>query len=113
MKMPHNTPDIWGAFLAWLMSVKEQAIGAALSGVMAYLRSRYNGSKFFRSLTEALMCAMFAWFVNDILEFLGANAKWAYLVSVMLGYLGTDYFGQKIRQLADRKTGGDSDEPQR
>ncbi|WP_192881254.1 MULTISPECIES: phage holin family protein, partial [unclassified Photorhabdus] len=44
-----------------MLSVKEQGIGAILSGTMAFLRGRYNGGGWLRVSIDAFMCAMFAW----------------------------------------------------
>uniref|UniRef100_UPI0036DCF390 phage holin family protein n=1 Tax=Photorhabdus sp. RM71S TaxID=3342824 RepID=UPI0036DCF390 len=43
MKLMDKQPDIWVQLWLWLLSVKEQGIGAILSGTMAFLRGRYNG----------------------------------------------------------------------
>ena len=104
--MPEKSPDIWAQLIAWLLSVKEQGIAAALSGGMAWLRGKYEGDGGWKSFFDALMCAVFGWFVKDGLTLMGLDTDWAYFASVMIGYLGTRYFGNRLKVLADRKTGG-------
>ncbi|MDC9583258.1 phage holin, lambda family [Xenorhabdus sp. PR6a] len=108
MKMKENS-DILAHLGNWLISVKEQGIGAVLAGTMAFLRGRYNGGGWIKVSTDAFMCAMFAWFIRDVLNLLGLNPDLAYIGSVMIGYLGTDFIGQLLRKAAEKKTGASSD----
>ena len=39
---------------------KEQGIGAILAFAMAYLRGRYNGGAFTKTVIDATMCAIIA-----------------------------------------------------
>ncbi|WP_081375717.1 phage holin, lambda family [Serratia fonticola] len=109
--MPTKSPDVWAAIIAWVVSVKEEGVAGALAGVMAYLRGRYNGDGVARSLFDALMCAVFGWFVKDGLALFGVGDEWAYFASVIIGYLGTRYFGDRLKDLADRKTGANNAKP--
>ena len=45
----------WPPFAA-----KEQGIGAILAFAMAYLRGRYNGGAFTKTVIDATMCAIIA-----------------------------------------------------
>ncbi|TDB48065.1 phage holin, lambda family [Photorhabdus luminescens] len=105
MKIMDKQPDIWMQLWAWLLSVKEQGIGAALAGAMAYLRGRYNGSEFWKTVIDAIMCAIIAWFIRDVLNFLGMSTDLAHIGSVIIGYLGTDFFGQLMRGAIGKKVG--------
>ncbi|MFB9087219.1 phage holin, lambda family [Erwinia tracheiphila] len=105
MQMPEKSPDFWAAGIAWLLSVKEQGIAAVLAGVMAWLRGKYEGDGGWQSFFDALMCSIFGWFVKDGLSLIGVGTDWAYFASVIIGYLGTRYFGGRIKDLADRKMG--------
>ncbi|EIC82097.1 phage holin, lambda family [Serratia sp. M24T3] len=108
MTMPYKQD-----FIAALMAAKEQGIGAVLAFLMAYLRGRYNGGKFWKIIVDALMCAMIAWFVRDALNFFGLSTNLAYIASVFIGYLGTDYFGGLLRRVIGNKTNtGSPDENQ-
>ena len=53
MKMPEKH-DLLAA------SIKEQGIGAILAFAMAYLRGRYNGGAFTKTVIDATMCAIIA-----------------------------------------------------
>ena len=47
--------------LAAILAAKEQGIGAILAfQVMAYLRGRYNGGAFTKTVIDATMCAIIA-----------------------------------------------------
>ncbi|OWO80665.1 phage holin, lambda family [Photorhabdus luminescens] len=105
MKLMDKQPDIWVQLWLWLLSVKEQGIGAALAATMAYLRGRYNGGKFWKTIIDAMMCALIAWFIRDLLVFLNLSTDLAYIGSVIIGYLGTDFFGQLMRGTLNRKAG--------
>ncbi|MBS9427856.1 phage holin, lambda family [Photorhabdus akhurstii] len=100
-----NQPDIFFQLWEWLLSVREQGIGAALAAAMAYLRGRYNGGKFWTTIMDAIMCAMIAWFIRDVLDFFGMSTDLAYIGSVIIGYLGTDFFGQLMRGTLNNKAG--------
>lgn len=102
MKMPEKHD-----LLAAILAAKEQAIGAILAFAMAYLRGRYNGGAVTKTLIDALMCAMIAWFVRDLLDFIGLSSNLAYIASVFIGYIGTDSIGNLIKKLAAKKAGVD------
>ena len=54
MKMPEKHD-----LLAAILAAKEQGIGAILAFV-AYLRGRYNGGAFTKTVIDATMCAIIA-----------------------------------------------------
>ena len=100
MKMPEKHD-----LLAHLLAAKEQGIGAILAFTMAYLRGRYNGGAFTKTVTiDATMCAIIAWFIRDLLSNrTGSNL--AYITSVFIGYIGTDSIGSLIKRFAAKKAG--------
>lgn len=102
MKMPEKHD-----LLSALMAAKEQGIGAILAFAMAYLRGRYNGGAFTKTVIDAMMCAIIAWFVRDLLDFIGLSSNLAYIASVFIGYIGTDSIGNLIKKFAARKAGVD------
>ncbi|RNM07716.1 phage holin, lambda family [Dickeya undicola] len=102
MKMPYKQD-----LLAALLAAKEQGAGAVLAFVMAYLRGRYNGGRFFRTFIDALMCAMIAWFIRDLLGFVGLSTNLAYIASVFIGYIGTDSIGALIKKIINKRAGGE------
>ena len=93
--------------LTALLSAKEQGIGALLAFLMAGLRGRYNGSTFTKTIIDALMCAMIAWFVRDLLDVFGLNSNLAYISSVFIGYVGTETIGAFIKRVINKKAGVD------
>ncbi|MER5091323.1 phage holin family protein, partial [Providencia stuartii] len=46
---------------------------------------------------DGAMCALFAWFVKDLLTLLGLNHELAYLASVFIGYVGVDGLSKIIK----------------
>ncbi|MBN4856405.1 phage holin, lambda family [Citrobacter freundii] len=102
MKMPEKHD-----LLSAVMAAKEQGIGAILAFAMAYLRGRYNGGAFTKTVIDAMMCAIIAWFVRDLLDFFGLTSNLAYIASVFIGYIGTDSIGSLIKRFAAKKAGVD------
>ena len=95
MKMPEKHD-----LLAAILAAKEQgSIGAILAFVMAYLRGRYNGGAFTKTVIDATMCAIIAQFIRDLLDFAGLSSNLAYITSVFIGHTGTDSIGSLIRTL--------------
>ncbi|MGJ7651690.1 phage holin, lambda family [Escherichia coli] len=99
MKMPEKHD-----LLAAILAAKEQGIGAILAFAMAYLRGRYNGGAFTKTVIDATMCAIIAWFIRD-LDFAGLSSNLAYITSVFIGYIGTDSIGSLIKRFAAKKAG--------
>ncbi|WP_200897808.1 MULTISPECIES: phage holin, lambda family [Xenorhabdus] len=106
-----ENPDIWVQLGDWLISVREQGIWATLAGTMAFFRGRYNGGGWVKVSIDTFMCAMFAWFIRDVLNLFGLNPDLAYIGSVVIGYLGTDFIGQLLRKMAEKRAGVKIDEP--
>ena len=73
MKMPEKHD-----LLAAILAAKEQGIGAILAFAMAYLRGRYNGGAFAKTVIDATMCAIIASFIRDLLDFAGLSSNLAY-----------------------------------
>ncbi|EAM8107928.1 phage holin, lambda family [Salmonella enterica] len=91
--------------LTAILAAKEQGIGAILAFAMAYLRGRYNGGAFTKTVIDATMCAIIAWFIRDLLDFAGLSSNLAYITSVFIGYIGTDSIGSLIKRFAAKKAG--------
>ena len=75
---------------------------------MAYLRGRYNGGAFTKTVIDATMCAIIALgFIRDLrLLAAGLSRHLAYITSVMfIGYIGTDSIGSLIKRFAAKKAG--------
>ena len=87
--------DLLAAILA--ARNKHQAI---LAFAMAYLRGRYNGGAFTKTVIDATMCAIIAWFIRDLLDFAGLSSNLAPITSVFIGYIGTDSIGSLIKRFA-------------
>ena len=71
---------------------------------MAYLRGRYNSGAFTKTVIDATMCAIIAWFIRDLLD-AGLSSNLAYITSVFIGYIGTDSIGSLIKRFAAKKAG--------
>ena len=99
MKMPEKHD-----LLAAILAAKEQGIGAILAFAMAYLRGRYNGGAFTKTVIDATMCAIIAQFIRD-LRLRRTTVNPAYITSVFIGYIGTDSIGSLIKRFAAKKAG--------
>ena len=84
MKMPEKHD-----LLAAILAAKEQGIGAILAFVMAYLRGRYNGGAFTKTVIDATMCAIISLFIQTFLDFAGLSSNLAYITSVFIASIGT------------------------
>lgn len=102
MKMKEN-PDLWEQILNCIYSVREQGISASLAGGMAILRGLYNGGGWKKTSIDGIMCAVFAWFVKDILILFNINHEFAYVASVFIGYIGVDTVSKIIKGKAGLK----------
>ncbi len=101
MKMPEKH-DLLAAILA---AKGTRHRGQILAFAMAYLRGRYNGGAFTKTVIDATMCAIIAWFIRDLLDFAGLSSNLAYITSVFIGYIGTDSIGSLIKRFAAKKAG--------
>ena len=81
MKMPEKHD-----LLAAILAAKEQGIGAILAFAMAYLRGRYNGGAFTKTVIDATMCAIIAWVIRDLLDFAGLSSNLAFVTGVFIDY---------------------------
>ena len=88
--------------LAAILAAKEQGIKSAFA--MAYLRGRYNGGAFTKTVIDATMCAIIALFAQTFL-IAGLSSNLAYITSVFIGYIGTDSIGSFIKRFAAKKPG--------
>ena len=62
--------------LAAILAAKEQGIGAILAFAMAYLRGRYNGGAFTKTVISTLaIAAPLSPFIRDLLDFAGLNGN--------------------------------------
>ncbi|MFS1538029.1 MAG: phage holin, lambda family [Candidatus Phlomobacter fragariae] len=113
----------WESVCVFLVSIKEQGVGAMLAFLMAWLRGRYQEKKWRKTLIDATICAIIAWFARDLLEFLGLSSRLVYLTSVFIGYIGTDFLGETLTaslplrgtwlSIKKQKTGTKKDDNQR
>ena len=101
MKMPEKH-DLLAAIL---VRQRNKVSGAILAFAMAYLRGRYNGGAFTKTVIDATMCAIIAQFIRDLLDFAGLSSNLAYITSVFIGYIGTDSIGLLIKRFAAKKAG--------
>lgn len=92
-----ENPEFWDNVFQIIAAHKEQGISASLATGMAILRGKYNGGGWKKTLFDGAMCALFAWFVKDLLTLLGLNHELAYLASVFIGYVGVDGLSRIIK----------------
>ncbi|MBG6029001.1 phage holin, lambda family [Proteus mirabilis] len=104
MQNMKETPEFWDQVFNQLSQYKDQGIFAGLAGSVAILRGLYNGGGWKKTLLDGALCALFAWFVKDLLTLLGLNHELAYLASVFIGYVGVDALSKIIKGRAGVKS---------
>ena len=82
MKMPEKHD-----LLAAILAAKEQGIGAILAFAMAYLRGRYNGGAFTKTVSTQRCAPLSPGFIRDLLDFAGLSSNLAYITGVFIGYI--------------------------
>ena len=70
---------------------------------MAYLRGRYNGGAFTKTVVTPGV-RHYLRSIRDLLDFAGLSSNLAYITSVFIGY-GTDSIGSLIKRFAAKKAG--------
>ena len=91
----------------WPPFSRQRNKASKLALAMAYLRGRYNGGAFTKTVIDATMCAIIALFIRDLLDFAGLSSNLAYITSVFIGYIGTDSIGSLIKRFAAKKPAED------
>ena len=86
--------------MAAILAAKERgASGQSCVLAMAYLRGRYNGGAFTKTVIDATMAPLSpSLFVT--FDFAGLSSNLAYITSVSDGYIGTDPIGSLIKRFA-------------
>ncbi|WP_227723098.1 phage holin, lambda family [Yersinia proxima] len=69
----------------------------AIAGIIAWLRGRYHYKPLKHCFFDALICLFIAFSVRDLLVFIDVTTDLAYLSSVTIGYMGTDYISKLVR----------------
>lgn len=101
----NKTPLFWEQVFNLLAQYKEQEIAATLAGVVAVIRGMYNGGGWKKTLLDGVMCAFFGWFAKDLLALAGMEPDFAYLASVLIGYIGVE----TLSKILKGKVGGNHD----
>ena len=67
----------------------------------------HNGGAFTKTVIDVTMCAIIAYrFIRDLLDFAKVDhSNLAYITSVFIGYIGTDWIGSLIKRFAAKKAG--------
>jgi len=78
--------------------LRHQGACAALAFIMALLRALYHRKGIYRSLLDALMCALLGGVAHQLLQFMGLKTDYSWLASVVIGYLGVDHIGNWLKE---------------
>ncbi|HEQ1858471.1 TPA: phage holin, lambda family [Providencia alcalifaciens] len=92
-----ETPEFWEQVFSHLSQYKEQGAGALIAAVVATIRGLYNGGGWKKTLLDALICAFFGWSAKSVLTLIGLNPEFAYLCSVVIGFMGVDMLSKIIK----------------
>ena len=53
-----------------------------------------------KTVIDATMCAIIAWFIRDLLDFAGLSSNLAYTNERAVGYISADSIGSLIKRLS-------------
>ena len=65
-------------------------INALIAASLSLLFNIYKNCSWRRSISEAIICAILAWFIVDLLVLLNIPRDWGTLTSVLIGLLGAE-----------------------
>ena len=99
MKMPEKR-----GLLAAILAAKNKVHRGNPCVCVAYLRGRYNGV-LLKTVIDATMYAIIAWFIRDLLDFAGLSSNLAYITSVFISCISTGSIGSLIKRFAAKKAG--------
>ena len=91
--------------MAAILAAKEQGTGAILAFAMAYLRGRYNGGAFTKTVIDATMCAIIAQFIRDLFDFAGLSSNLAYIITGLSATSVLTRLVRFIKRFAAKKAG--------
>ena len=89
--------------LAAILAAKEQGIGAILAFAMAYLRGRHNGGVVMQRRANDVR--HYRLVHRDLRLRHSSSNLCRYIMSVFIGYIGTDSIGSLIKRFVAKKAG--------
>ena len=94
--MPEKDPNSW---LALLQLIPESLQGAVMAFIVSMLRLMYDNKEpnWLRRLIEGFICAFLAYSVFALTKAFGMSTDFAFVGSVLIGFLGADFVREKAR----------------
>lgn len=96
-------PELAALLPVWL----EPFMDAMLAALMVLLSGLYRRRRWRRILTDALVCALLAWFMQDLLILTGMDGGLSQLASVLLGWAGNDVAKRVLSRFYCRRISND------
>lgn len=100
--MQHYIYLIHSSLSEFILGYHLYIVDAILSLSMALLHDVYRNIKMRRCILDAVMCGVLAWFARDVINLMGWEVRWANILSVLIGFLGNDYFGKVLIVIIDK-----------
>lgn len=100
--MPDKDPNSW---LALLQLIPESIQGAMMAFIVSMLRLMYENQEpnWLRRTLEGLICSFLAWGAFSLVRATGLSNDFAFVSSVLIGFMGADFVKEKARLFINKK----------
>lgn len=100
--MPEKDPNNW---LMLFDILPDSVKGAAMAFIVSMLRIMYDNQEpnWMRRLTEGFICAFLAYGIFSLTKAMGLSSDFAFVGSVLVGFLGADFVREKARLFVTKK----------
>lgn len=76
--------------LSWIMFHNEQIIDVILTSLMLFLRGFFRKTPLREIFLDAMICALWSWYMKDLLVIFMQDGALSPLVCMALGYMGSN-----------------------
>lgn len=100
--MPDKDPNNW---LALFEIIPDSIKGAMMAFIVSMLRIMYDNQEpnWIRRLTEGFICAFLAYGIFSLTKAMSLSSDFAFVGSVLVGFLGADFVREKARSFVTKK----------
>lgn len=101
--MPEKDPGNW---LALFELMPEALKGAIMAFIVSMLRLMYDNKEpnWLRRIMEGFICSFLAYGIFSLTKAMGLSSDFAFVGSVLVGFLGADFVREKARSWIGKKT---------
>lgn len=100
--MPDKDPNNW---LELFQLIPDSLKGAMMAFIVSMLRLMYDNQEpnWLRRILEGLICAFLAWGAFSLVRATGLSNDFAFVSSVLIGFMGADFVREKARMFINKK----------